>query len=293
MGKAHVAKGHGGDDGGWAFVDGEWMAGNPAILGPRHHAVWLSSVVFDGARSFDGFAPDLDRHCARVIRSAEILGLAPALAADEIEALAREGIAKFDKSSPLYICPMFYAEEGFITPEPDSTKFVISVYESALPEPTGFSATLANFRRPAKDMAPTEAKAACLYPNVARCVREADGKGFDTAVVLDPDNNVAEFAYANLFLAKDGVVHTPAHNGTFLNGITRQRVITLLQDDGVPVEERPITYDDVLEADELFGSGNYYKVAPCTQVEDRHLQAGPLFRKARELYFDFARSSAA
>ena len=153
---------------------------------------------------------------------------------------------------------MFYATEGFITPEPDSTEFIMTVRESPLPPPDGFSACLASFRRPARDMAPNEAKASCLYPNVARCVAEAKGKGFDTAVVLDPIGNVAEFAYSNLFLVTDGAVHTPAPNGTYLNGLTRQRVVGLLRSAGVTVVERAIDFGEVLEADEVFGSGNYY-----------------------------------
>lgn len=272
------------------FADGQWQEGNPALLGPRHHAVWLSSVVFDGARAIRRLAPDLDVHCARAIRSAELLGLAPGINAEEIVALARDAILKFPDDAELYVCPMFYAEDGFIVADPDSTKFVLSVYESPLPSPDGFSACLSSFRRPARDMAPTEAKASCLYPNVARCVREANAKGFNTAVVRDPNGNVAEFAYTNLFLVKDGVIHTPAPNGTFLNGLTRQRVIGLLRGAGVDVVERAIAADELSHADEIFATGNYAKVYPCTRWEGRTLRAGPLYEMARRLYFEFAES---
>ena len=100
---------------------------------------------------------------------------------------------------------------------------------------------------------------------------------------------MAEFAYANLFMARDGVVHTPAANGTFLNGITRQRIVQLLTAAGATVLERAIDFAEVAAADEVFCTGNYVKVAPCTRIEDRDLQAGPVARKARELYFRFAR----
>ena len=270
------------------YVDGAWQDGNPQVLGPRSHAVWLGSAVFDGARAIQGRAPDLDRHCARVVNSARLMGLEPMLTGAEIEDLARDGIRRFPGDLDLYICPMFYPEDGFVVPDPESTRFILTIHESPLPEPKGISACLSSFRRPARDMAPTGAKAACLYPNVARCLREAQAKGFDTAVVLDPAGNVAEFAYANLFLVKDGVVSTPVPNGTFLNGITRQRVIALLRDDGVEVVERSVDFADVLEADELFATGNYAKVVPYTRIEDRDLQAGPVGRRARELYFRFA-----
>ncbi len=280
-----MAKGHAGD--GITYVNGAWIDGGTPLLSPQDHAVWLSSIVFDGARAIKGRAPDLDRHCARVVNSARILGLDPQITGPEIEEVAREGIRRFADDAELYICPMFYAKTGFIVPDAESTQFIMTVTETPLPEANGFSACLSSFRRPATDMAPTEAKASCLYPNVARCVREATGKGFDTAVVLDPDGNVAEFAYANLFLVKDDVVHTPAINGTFLNGITRQRVIELLRDDGVTVEERILSFAEVQDADELFSTSNYAKVVPCTRIGDRALQAGPMYSKARRLYFNF------
>ncbi len=274
------------------FADGRWQAGNPRILGAQSHAVWLASVVFDGARAFDGVAPDLDRHCARLVASAEILGLDPILSAGEIEDLCWEGIARFPPEAALYICPMFYAESGFVVPDPGSTRFVLSLYLSPLPEAAGFSACRSRYRRPARDMAPTEAKAACLYPNVARVGREAAARGYDTGVVDDPNGNVAEFAYMNLFFVKDGAVHTPAANGTFLNGITRQRLILLLRDAGVTVVERAVDFAELATADEIFASGNYAKVLPCVRLDDRDVPPGPVYRRARELYFEFARAAA-
>jgi len=285
-----MGKGHGGEA--LTFVDGQWQTGNPKILTARSHAVWLSSVVFDGARAFGGVAPDLDRHCARVVTSAHVLGLKPTMTGPEIEELAWDGIRRFPADAELYICPMFYAEEGFVVPDADSTRFVLSIYESPLPDPTGFSACRSSYRRPAKDMAPTQAKASCLYPNIARIGREAADRGFDTAVVHDPSGNVAEFAYTNLFMVKDGVVHTPAVNGTFLNGVTRQRVIGLLRETGIEVVERAIDFVELLTADEIFATGNYAKVQPCVRIEDVELRPGPMYAKARELYFEFAHAKA-
>lgn len=270
------------------YFEGQWHHGNPGIIGPKTHGFWLSSTVFDGARSIGGKAPDLDLHCARTLHSARLLGMAPTITAAEILDLAREGIAQFPADSALYICPMIFGTTGFIYPEPDDSRFVLSIYESPLPDQTGFSATLSPYRRPAPDTAPTEAKASCLYPNVSRAVKRAHDQGYDTAVMRDPLGHVAEFSYANLFYAHRGTVFTPIPNGTFLNGITRQRVIQLLRDDGVEVVEKTVTYDEVLNADEVFGSGNYYKVAPCTRLEQRDLPPGPIFARAQELYWAYA-----
>jgi branched-chain amino acid aminotransferase len=86
------------------------------------------------------------------------------------------------------------------------------------------------------------------------------------------------------------VAITPVCNGTFLNGITRQRVMALLRADGIAVEEATLTAADILGADEVFTTGNYGKVLPITRVEDRRFAVGPVYRRARELYWDFAGS---
>ncbi len=271
------------------FIDGRWIAGNPPILGPMANAFWMASVAFDGARAFAGVAPDLDRHCARLVNSARVLGLDPMLTGDEIAAIAWDGIAKFPADAELYIRPLFYAEEGFVIPRPQSTRFVLTLFDSPLPEPRGFTACLSDTRRPTPESAPTMAKAACLYPQNAEAIRRARDKGFSNAVVLDALGHVAEFATANLFIAKDGQVHTPVPNNCFLNGITRQRVIGLLRDHDVEVIERTLAYREVREADEVFSTGNFAKVTPLVKIDDRELQPGPMYRLARELYFQWAK----
>jgi branched-chain amino acid aminotransferase len=92
-------------------------------------------------------------------------------------------------------------------------------------------------------------------------------------------------------MARHSVVYTPIANGTFLNGITRQRVIGLLRDAGVRVEEAVLKYHDFVEADEIWSCGNYAKVSPITRIDSRTLAPGPFYRKARELYWQFAHGS--
>lgn len=272
------------------FIDGAWVEGNPPIMGPLTHAAWMASVVFDGARAFDGVAPDLDRHCERLNESARSFGLKVLKPAGEVLEIAKDGIARFPNGAALYIRPMLWAEEGFVRADPESTRFLCSVFEAPMPAPKGASVCISSFRRPLISMAPTNAKASCLYPNSGRALGEAEEKGFENAVVLDGLGNVAELATANIWMAKDGAAHTPVPNGTFLNGITKQRVAKLLQAAGVPVYERSISVQELLDADEIFTSGNYGKVLPITRIENRDLQPGPIYAKARELYFDWAHS---
>ncbi len=135
----------------WTYIDGEWVDGNPPVVGPRSHALWLGSCVFDGARAFEGVAPDLDMHCARVNDSARALGLEPTLKAGEIVELVQDGLTKFDKNAEVYIRPMYWAEEGGyvgVPPLPESTRFCLSIYEVPMPSPAGFPVCLSSFRRP-------------------------------------------------------------------------------------------------------------------------------------------------
>ena len=206
------------------YIDGEWIEGNPAVLGPHDQSFWFASQIFDGARAFEGVAPDLDKHCERALHSAAIMGMKPVQTADQLIEIALEGCAKFPAGSELYIRPAFYPTGGWLFMDPDSVRFLLTVYDEPLPDGSGISACLSSFRRPAPDTAPTKAKASCLYPMTGFAMQEAKKKGFDNAVMLDHEYNVAEFATANLWIVKDGVASTPVWNGAFLNGVTRQRV---------------------------------------------------------------------
>ncbi len=279
----------------WNYIDGEWLPGNPAVAGPSTHAMWLGSSVFDGARWFDGVAPDLDLHCQRVNRSALALGLKPTKTAEEIEALAWEGIKRFDGSSPLYIKPMYWGEAGSVGLVPvdgESTRFALVIFEAAMPpkQHPGIKLALSPFRRPTIECMPTNAKAGCLYPNNGRIMLEARSRGFDNALVRDMLGNVAETGSANIFMVKDGIVFTPAGNQTFLIGITRNRVAGLLRADGYEVREQSLSVEDFMNADEVFMTGNYSKVQPVVQLDERHYEQGPVTKRALELYMTWAKS---
>ena len=278
----------------WTFFEGEWHEGNVAIMGPRTHGAWLASTVFDGARRMGGRFPDLEAHCARVNRSATAFGLEPVVPTERWIELARDGAARFAPEADLYIRPMYWADSGLgggVMFDPASTRWCMTLYEAPLPPPKGSTVTLSPFRRPTADCAPVEAKAGALYPNGARALREAAERGFGNCLMTDMLGNVAELANANVFMVRGGAVLTPVPNGTFLDGITRRRVISLLRQDGVEVVERTLRYADFETADEIFSSGNFQKVAPVVGLDGRALEIGPVFTRARALYWDFAARS--
>ena len=195
----------------WTYYEGDWREGNFGIIGPRSHAFWLASSVFDGARAFEGVTPDLDLHCARVNNSAPKLFLKPTVTKETWLGLVADGMKRFAANTPLYIRPMYWAEHGStltgVSPDPESTRWCLCLYETPMPPASaGVSITLSPFRRPTIECMPVDAKAGCLYPNNGRALAEANARGFDNCLLCDMLGNVAELATANIFFAKGGVV---------------------------------------------------------------------------------------
>lgn len=278
----------------WTYVDGSWREGNVPVAGPLTHAFWCGSSVFDGARAFEGVTPDLDLHCARVNTSARNMGLLPSITAEEMVEIVLDGLTHFSSTEAIYVRPMYWADRGAymgVPPDAETTRFAVCLYVAPMIAPTGFSLGLSSFRRPTLECMPTNAKAGCLYPNNARAIMEVRARGFDNALVRDMLGNVAETGTSNIFLVKDGIVKTPAANGCFLAGITRSRIMGLLREVGMTVEETRLTVDDFHHADEIFATGNHSKVVPVIRFEERELQAGPVARRARELYWEWAHSA--
>lgn len=93
------------------WYEGQWHKGNAPIIGAADHAAWLGSQVFDGARQFDGARPDLDLHSARIIRSAQAMGMVPPVDADTVQGLLEEGCKQFAPDAALYLRPMMWSRE--------------------------------------------------------------------------------------------------------------------------------------------------------------------------------------
>ncbi|XDA97746.1 branched-chain amino acid aminotransferase [Sulfitobacter sp. LCG007] len=276
------------------WFEGRWHDGNVPIMRAADQGAWLGSTVFDGARMFSGLVPDLETHCNRANRSAEAMTMTPSMAVPDMVEIAREGLRRFGREEAVYIRPMYWAVDGDITaivPEPDSTRFALCLEAIPMAD-AGASVTITTtrFRRPVLESSVVNAKAGCLYPNNARMLREARAKGFGNALVADAMGNVAESATSNVFMVRDGEVFTPIPNGTFLAGITRARHISNMRADGITVHESVLSFRDFHEADEVFLSGNMSKVTPVTALDDTHFQIGPVTRRVRELYWDWAAS---
>ena len=276
------------------YYEGRWSDKDEAIIRAGDHGAWLGSTVFDGARYFDGVIPDLRAHCDRVNNSARAMMITPTVSTDDMVSIIWEGLRLFPSNSAIYIRPMYWALDGgdlAIIPKENSTGFAICLEDIPMADQSSHATlTTTSFRRPVLEDNVVNAKAGCLYPNNARMLAEARNKGFSNALVCDVMGNVAETATANIFLVKDGEVATPIPNGTFLAGITRDRHILNLKESGLPIFERVLTLSDFLEADEVFMSGNMMKVTAVSLFQDKSYVIGPITKKVREMYWDWALS---
>ena len=277
------------------YFEGAWHEGDAPIMRAADHGAWLGSTVFDGARYVDGMAPDLEAHCARVNRSARALMLTPTVETADMIEIVREGLAAYGPKAAVYIRPMYWGIDGDITaivPSEDTTGFAICLEAIPMADASATTTlTRTQFRRPVLESAVVNAKAGCLYPNNARMLKEARSKGFGNALVADAMGNVAETATANVFMVKDGEVFTPIPNGTFLSGITRARHISNLRADGTKVHEAVLSFADFEAADEVFLSGNMSKVTPVVAFDDVSYQVGPVTKRVRDMYWDWAASA--
>ncbi|WP_295313121.1 branched-chain amino acid aminotransferase [Roseobacter sp.] len=276
------------------WFEGRWHKDDVPVMRAADHGAWLGSGVFDGARMFSGRAPDLLAHCERVNRSAHALMITPTVAPEEMVAIIREGLKHYGPDDAVYIRPMYWGIHGDLTaivPSREETGFAICLEQIPM-APADASTTLGRtrFRRPVLEDNVVNAKAGCLYPNNARMLTEVRARGFANALVADAIGNVAESATANVFMVRDGEVLTPVANGTFLSGITRARHIANLAQDGTQVREKVLTFADFEAADEVFLTGNMSKITPVTALEDRQYQIGPVTRRLREMYWDWAAS---
>lgn len=276
------------EDGVWS-TPGDAFDGNPPMMRAMDNGAWVGVGVFDSARTFEGVTPDLELHCQRSVLSAQRLRLTPPVDAAYAIDICRQTIAKFPKDALIYIRLEFWAAEGIIPA--NQTKINFAVVASEVPwAGDTFTACVTSCRRPDPRTAPTTAKANALYTNIHLAGVEAKERGFDTALMLDLNDNVCEFAVANLIYVKNKIVYTPKPNACFLNGITRQRVTGLLADAGYKIEEKITRLDDLMQADEIFSTGNLFKIRACSKLEDRTFDPapGPVAAHAKKLYWDFA-----
>jgi branched-chain amino acid aminotransferase len=195
-----------------------------------------------------------------------------------------------------YIRPLVYYGTGSmgLNPAGASVHTMIATWEwgAYLGEDgvtNGIRVKVSSWRRIGHDSLMPNAKVTGGYVNSVQAKQEALRGGYDEALMLNTDGFVAEGSGENLFLVRDGVVHTPSLSSGVLEGLTRDAVITLLRDDGHEVIEREMTRTDLYYADEMFFTGTAAEVTPIREVDDRAVgdgRPGPVTKRAQEMFMD-------
>ena len=191
------------------YFEKNWHKGNIPIMNAADHGSWLGSTVFDGARYFDGVAPDLLAHCERLNQSAKAMGLVPTYSEKEIKDLILEGLTNYTKQSAVYIRPMYWGiGNGYsaIVPDADNIGFCICLEEIPMASDANTTTlTRTSFHRPILTDNLCNAKAGCLYPNNARMLQEASTKGFNNALISGLNKSTADAVI--FFMADDHTNH--------------------------------------------------------------------------------------
>lgn len=271
---------------GWIWMNGDIVAWKDARTHILNHGLHYGGSVFEGLRMYGGKIFKLAEHTDRLIRSAEAIGMPLAYSADELNA-ATWDIAHKNDLVDGYIRPFAWrgSEEMGIGARNCTANVAIACwpwgnYFGAL---EGISLKISHWKKPAPDTAPTTSKCAALYVIGTLAKHESLKAGYTDALMLDYRGYVAESTGANIFMVKDGTLSTPVAD-SFLDGITRQTVIRLAKDNGIPVEEIRIMPEDILNADEVFVTGTAAEITPVTKIDEAAYAIGPVTQKLRDLY---------
>jgi branched-chain amino acid aminotransferase len=265
------------------WFDGKLVPWKEAKTHVLTHGLHYASSVFEGERMYGGRIYKLKEHTHRLFESARILGITIPYTEDEISAACMEACA-VQGYTEAYVRPVAYRGSEMMAVAAQSTKTHVAVaawtwpsYFDAETKMKGIRLDVSDWKRPAPDTAPTQAKAAGLYMICTMSKHNAEAKGYADAMMLDYQGNVAEATGANIFFVKDGVLHTPIPD-CFLNGITRQSVLALAKLRQIPVVVRKIHPDELTGFSECFLTGSAAEVTPVSEIGPWRFTPGEISR---------------
>jgi len=265
------------------WFDGKLVPWKEAKTHVLTHGLHYASCVFEGERMYDGRIYKLKEHTHRLFESARILGIEIPFTEDEISKACIEACA-VQGYKDAYVRPVVYRGSEMMAVAAQSTKTHVAIaawqwpsYFDPETKMKGIRLALADWKRPAPDTAPTQAKAAGLYMICTMSKHAAEAKGYADAMMLDYRGYVAEATGANIFFVKDGTLYTPPPE-CFLNGLTRQSVIALAKLRQIPVVERLIRTEELSSFSECFLTGSAAEVTPVSEIGPWRFTPGEICR---------------
>ncbi len=277
------------DRDGIIWFDGDMIPWRDARIHVLTHALHYASCVFEGERVYGGRVFKLTEHSERLVNSARLLGFTCPYDAAELDDATRRVVAA-NNIVDGYVRPLAWrgSEQMGVSAQASRIHVAIAtwLWPSYFPpelRQKGIRMTVAKWRRPQPDTAPTASKAAGLYMICTIAKHEAEAAGFNDALMLDWRGQIAESTGANIFLVIGGALHTPTPD-CFLDGITRRAVIELARARGIPVIERAIWPTELATAQEVFLTGTAAEITPVGEIGEYRFAPGAV---TRQLLADF------
>jgi len=247
----------------------DWANAQTHVLS---HGLNISGSVFEGIRVYNGQPFYLREHVERLLKSAELLGFKIPYELDVIEdAIAH--LVRIEQIDVGYVRPLAWVSTQtpsiYCNNEEVSLAIIVLPLKSPLSQEErilGLSLKTSTYIRPAFNMTLWQAKASSHYITSCRAIREAKSQGYDDALILDSRGYVTETSGANIFMIKNGILYTPIPD-CFLNGITRQIVVQLARKIGISVEEKHITFEELMSAEEIFLTGTAYEIVSVRKID--------------------------
>ena len=277
------------DRDGKIWLDGQlvdWREANVHIL---THAMHYASSVFEGERAYGGTIFKSRLHSERLLFSGRELDMEIPYTVDEIEAAKVETLAANGLTDAYVRCVAWRGagEDMGVSSSRNPVRMAVATwgwgdyYGDA--KMKGAKLDIAKWKRPSPETAPVHAKAAGLYMICTASKHIAEAKGCSDALFMDYRGYVAEATGANIFFVKDGEVHTPKPD-CFLNGLTRQTVIGLLEDRQIKVHERHIEPGEMEGFEQCWLTGTAAEVTPVGQIGDYSFEVGALAKDMVKTY---------
>ena len=289
----------------WAYFQGDFVPLADAKVSVMTHAFNYGTAVFEGVRCYWNaeqeqlYGLDLLAHYQRMHRSARLLQLEVRPTAEELVAITVELLRRNAFREDAYIRPIVYKSSETIgvrlhNLESDLTIFAVP-FGKYIDTEAGIRAQVSTWRRTDDNAIPARAKITGSYVNGAFAKSEAQMNGYDEALMLTQEGHVSEGSAENLFIVREGILITAPGSDNILEGITRQHIITMAGDMGIPVKERSIDRTELYMADEVFLCGTGAQLAPVVEVDRRPIgtgKVGPITRRLHNLYFDAVRGKS-
>jgi branched-chain amino acid aminotransferase len=287
------------DRDGWIWYDGKMVPWGNATTHVLTHTLHYGLGVFEGVRAYktvDGPAIfRLNEHTDRFFRSAQIFAMKIPFSKEAINE-AQLACVRENKLESCYIRPIAFYGSHAMGVAAKSNPVIVAVavwpwgaYLGADALERGIRVRTSSFTHHHPNITMCNAKAVCNYAVSILANQEVTHDGYEEAMLLDPQGFVCQGSGENVFLVRDGVLHTPDLSGGALNGITRDSIITFANELGIRVVERRITRDEFYIADEAFFTGTAAEVTPIREYDNRQIgegKRGPITTKLQKLFFD-------